>query len=377
MGERFVLMYSYKVDGFCEKTNTVYEFKGYFWHGCDACNVNQNADGSLRETHPIKNILFSLIREATQEKKRALTAEGFRVVSIRECEWLKMKKQSEIVSFLKTLKYVQPRHQLSFEKIVKGVKNKELFGFLIVDIHTPEDLKHFCRDFSPIIKNINISREDIGVYMQKVAEQHDLLKKPKKYLISSYFGKEILINTEMAEFYLNLGLKITRIYEFIQFYSKKCFETLANEIVNSRREADLDKSKTVIALTNKLTGNFLYSASLLNKEKHRNITYHSKDTINKIINDPHFVHLDEIISYVYEVKSLKQSICHDLPIQIGLNVYLNSKLHMLKFFYCFLKKYVPKRCFELLESDTDSMYFAISRRSLDDCVPENLKEEYF
>ena len=278
---------------------------------------------------------------------------------------------------LKTLKCVQPKHQLSFEKIVKGIKNKKLFGFLIVDIHTPEDLKHFCRDLHPIIKNINISREDIGVYMQKVAEQHDLLKKPKKYLISSYFGKEILINTEMAKFYLNLGLKITRIYEFIQFHAQKCFQTLANEIVNSRREADLDKSKTVIALTNKLTGNSLYSASLLNKEKHQNITYHSKDTINRTINDPHFVHLDEIIFDVYEVRSLKRNIRHDLPIQIGLNVYLNSKLHMLKFFYCFLKKYVPERCFELLESDTDSMYFAISRRSLDDCVPEDVKEKYF
>ena len=137
------------------------------------------------------------------------------------------------------------------------------------------------------------------------------------------------------------------------------------------------QSKTVIALTNKLTGNSLYSASLLNKEKHQNITYHSKDTINKTINDPHFVHLDEIISDVYEVKSLKRNIRHDLPIQIGLNEYLNSKLHMLKFFYCFLKKYVPERCFKLLESDTDSMHFAISRRSLHDCVLEDVKEEYF
>ena len=49
---------------------------------------------------------------------------------------------------------------------------------------------------------------------------------------------------------------------------------------------------------------------------------------------------------------------------------------MLKFFYCFLKKYKPERCFELLESETDSMYFAITR-SLDDCVPEHLKTEYF
>ena len=154
--------------------------------------------------HPIKNIPFSQIRKATQEKKRVLTAEGFRVVSVRECEWLRIKKQQDIASFLKTLKCIQPKCQLTFEKILEGVKNKELYGFLIVDIHTPEDLKHFCRDFPLIIKNTNISREDIGVYMHKVAEQHDLLKKPKKYLISSYFGKNFLINTEMAEFYLNL-----------------------------------------------------------------------------------------------------------------------------------------------------------------------------
>ena len=99
MGERFVSKYSFKVDGFFEETNTVYEFEGCLWHGCDACNVNRNADGSLREAHPIKNIPFSQIREATQEKKRALTAEGFRVASIRECESLRMKKQSEIVFF--------------------------------------------------------------------------------------------------------------------------------------------------------------------------------------------------------------------------------------------------------------------------------------
>ena len=84
--ERFVLKYNFKVDGFCKKTNTVYEFDKCIWHGCDACNVNHNADSSLQETHPIKNIPFSQIREAMQEKKRALPTEGFRVVSIRECE---------------------------------------------------------------------------------------------------------------------------------------------------------------------------------------------------------------------------------------------------------------------------------------------------
>ena len=88
--------------------------------------------------------------------------------------------------------------------------------------------------------------------MKNVAEEHDLLKKKQKYLISSYFGEKFLINSEMAKFYQEIGLKITKIYEFVEFFPQKCFALLAQEIVNSRRLADTDKSKTVIALTNKL-----------------------------------------------------------------------------------------------------------------------------
>ena len=82
----------------------------------------------------------------------------------------------------------------------------------------------------------------------------------------------------MAKFYLEIGLEITKIKEFIEFYPQKCFAELTNEIVNSRRAADTDPSKAVIALTNKVMSNSLYSASLLNKSKHRNITYHSKNS---------------------------------------------------------------------------------------------------
>ena len=77
------------------------------------------------------------------------------------------------------------------------------------------------------------------------------------------------------------------------------------------------------------------------------------------------------------MKSLKNKIVNDLPFQIGLNVYLNSKLHMLKFFYFFLKKYIPNRHFELLETYTNSIYFSISKENLDDCVPPHLNASYF
>ena len=38
-----------------------------------------------------------------------------------------------------------------------------------------------------------------------------------------------------------------------------------------------------------------------------------------------------------------------------MNVYLNSKLHILKFLNLFLKNYILDCCFEMMKSDTDSM----------------------
>ena len=71
-----------------------------------------------------------------------------------------MKKQQEIASFFKTLRRLQPKRQLSFKKILEGIK-KELYGFPIVDIYTPDNLKHYCRDFSPLKKKTQIIQEEV------------------------------------------------------------------------------------------------------------------------------------------------------------------------------------------------------------------------
>ena len=69
-----------------------------------------------------------------------------------------MLKQSHIAVFVKNIKSVQPKKQLNFEKILQGVQNDQLYGFLFVDIPTPEHLKEKYSDFSMIIKNVMVSR---------------------------------------------------------------------------------------------------------------------------------------------------------------------------------------------------------------------------
>ena len=75
---------TYKVDGFCEETNTVYEFYGCFWHGCPKCyrpNIintkNQKDMGTLNDL--------------TVEKRDTIKNVGYSHVSTYECQLTKNK----------------------------------------------------------------------------------------------------------------------------------------------------------------------------------------------------------------------------------------------------------------------------------------------
>ena len=70
---------TYTVEGFCEETNTVYEFYGCFWHGCLKCykpNVantkNQKGMGTLKDL--------------TVEKCDAIENAGYNHISTYECQ---------------------------------------------------------------------------------------------------------------------------------------------------------------------------------------------------------------------------------------------------------------------------------------------------
>ena len=83
---------TYKVDGFCKETNTVYEFYGCFWHGCQNCykpnivnNKNQMDMGTLNDQ--------------TIEKRENIKSAGYNHVSIYECQ---LNKNDEFKQFAKT-----------------------------------------------------------------------------------------------------------------------------------------------------------------------------------------------------------------------------------------------------------------------------------
>ena len=74
----------YKVDGFCEETNTVDEFYGCFWHGCPNC-YKPNIINSKNQKD------MGTLNDQTIEKRDAIKNAGYNHVSTHECQLAKNK----------------------------------------------------------------------------------------------------------------------------------------------------------------------------------------------------------------------------------------------------------------------------------------------
>ena len=95
----------------------------------------------------------------------------------------------------------------NFSQLEQDILNDKLFGFVQVDIETPEYLKEYFKEMTPIFKNAKIKFDDIGEYMQKFHIENNIKFVEGNKLIGSYFGKEILLYTPLLKWYLQKGLK--------------------------------------------------------------------------------------------------------------------------------------------------------------------------
>ena len=60
------------------------------------------------------------------------------------------------------------------KQLIKDILNDKLFGFIQVDIETPENLKDHFSEMTPIFKNAEIKFEHIGEYMQKFHTENNI-----------------------------------------------------------------------------------------------------------------------------------------------------------------------------------------------------------
>ena len=315
-----------------------------------------------------------------KDAEKALERCGYNVIELWECEWQELKKMDpDLRSFLRSRfrRDIDFKTRMSQNQVLSAVREGTLFGMVECDIEVPEHLKDYFVEMTPIFKNVEVSREDVGEHMANYAKENGLFSQPRRTLIGSYKAEKILLATPLLKWYLEHNLKVSKVYQVVQYWPEDCFRLFGEEVSQARRDGDRDSNLEVIANTMKLLGNCGYGKTVTNKDRHREVVYCTPQEAPEMVNEARFRKLQQIDKEVYEVEMAKKEIRYDLPLQIGFFVYSYAKLRMLQFYYDFLDKFIDRQDFEYVEMDTDSAYVALAGKSLEELVKPHLRGQFY
>ena len=375
----------YQVDGYCAENNTIYQYDGCYFHG-HLCNVTRKASQKWHD-----NRQADVDRTASRDEyHRDL---GYNVVVMRECEFMKLRKEEHELTHFITQR--QPafckkfRGPVSSDTILKSVRDGDLFGCIEVDIEVPDVWSDvvpngtelgpydYFKEMSPLFCNATVPFEKIGEHMQRYVKEAGLSEKPRRLLVGGMKAKKILLASPLLQWYLNHGMRVTRVYQCVEYTPAKCFEAFTKEVTECRRMGDKDPDCEVLASTMKLIGNSAYGSLLMDKEKHQNIKYVSgKVNACQLANKKQFRRATELGDNIFEMEMAKAENKLDMPVQVGYFILQLAKLRMLQFYYDFLDVYVSRKDYEMNQMDTDSFYMAISGPDLESVIKPEYREKF-
>ena len=214
------------VDGWCAKTNTVYQFHGCYWHGHE-CMASKGIITNEKNGKSMEQL-----RLDTQKNSKYIQQCGYDVKEIWECQWKQMKRNdSSLRQFLqKSCKPLDFKKTMSQKTILEAVKTNALFGMVECNIRVPDHLKPYFAEMTPIFKNVKVSRDDLGDSMKEYAIGNKLMTQPRHTLIGSYIGEKVLLSTPLLKWYLEHGLIVTHVYQVVEYTPKACFQQFGNQV---------------------------------------------------------------------------------------------------------------------------------------------------
>ena len=144
-------------------------------------------------------------------------------------------------------------------------------------------------------------------------------------------------------------------------------------VAQKRGEADENPKLSQVGETYKLFANSAYGKIIENLERQDRVELTADvRRVQKLVLDPFFSDAEEV-GEAFKLKMGKRSIVIDRPYQCGIAVYQLAKLRMLEFVYDMMHVYFDPH--EFIQTDTDSLYMALSGDSLDAIVKPKMREQ--
>ena len=142
-------------------------------------------------------------------------------------------------------------------KLIDSIRNGNVYGFLVCDVECNDELAEELSSngflFPPIIEKQTLTEVHFSDYMKQRLTQEQQ-KMERTTVIQKFNGKQTFIMTELAQFYLTLGLKISNVTKFIQYIGFKTLLPFADKVYQMRVSATYEKDEAK-SMTAKLFGN--------------------------------------------------------------------------------------------------------------------------
>ena len=210
----------YFVDGYAnvDETQFIFEYDGCVFHDCKKCN---------------REALFK--RDETERNKFLQSLSNTKVMRITECEW---QEKMKLLTYKPEISPILFQNKVYPEKMMDLLINKQLYGFLLVDIEGTEKTQKFLDiNWPPILKKATVNYTDLPLWMQKNVDEADF---PKEQIVQSMHATELLLHTCLLEFYLDNGFKITKIHKFFEYEGSECFRKVYKTVYEARVQALFD-----------------------------------------------------------------------------------------------------------------------------------------
>jgi hypothetical protein len=302
------------------------------------------------------------------------------------------------------------------------VLSEQFFGAAEVTMFVPEHLYTYFAIMPPFAKKMLIPGEILSpksLELWRTADP-DLIEArktrfPKPQAEKLVLGMrshehQLFLSTEI-KWFLEHGVQVESVGQILPAQPGYPFKEFVNKLVDLRRSGDcltcfqngiadpgkwdhskgncedhvgldgceLGPSSKLQAALPKITANSFYGTTITDKGKFSITTYGNDETLSKATNNSKkFERSSKLNENFNEItrKKASHNFTHPAPVQVGWAILQYSKHHMRRFVFDCLDKFIDRGSYKLILTDTDSMVVGLAAATLDECIKEELREEW-
>ena len=240
-------------------------------------------------------------------------------------------------------------------------RNIDMGYTLEVDLEYPEELHNLHNDYPLAPDSVLVSNDMLGDWQTYHAELLNIKEDKTKKLCPNLNNKsKYVVHSQNLQYYLEKGMKLTKIHRVIQFNQKAWLSGYINANTDLRKKATTDFEKDLYKLLN----NSVFGKTMENIRGR--IEYEIVQTRKRaqtITQSPKFKSFTIINNEMVGVQSHKKETFFNKPIYCGQAILDLSKLHMYRYHYDNIKATYGDKA-KLLFTDTDSLTYEIETQDL-------------